>query len=84
MPKVTGLINRQSAKAVEAIPSAFMLRNIVNVEHTRAALAQRQQTKRTILYFPFAAASSWRIFAIVAAEGSLRFLFFTRRLVFVV
>ena len=31
-------------------------------------------------YFVFSAASSWRIFAIVAAEGSFRFLFFTRRL----
>lgn len=34
-------------------------------------------------YFPFDAASSWRIFAIVAAEGSLRFLFLARRFGFV-
>lgn len=31
---------------------------------------------------PFAAASSWRIFAMVAADESLRFLFFCLRLVF--
>lgn len=49
--------------------------------------SHRSQVKpyhRMTLYLPFAAASSWRIFAMVAAEGSLRFLFFCRRLVLVV
>jgi hypothetical protein len=39
---------------------------------------------RTITFYFFAAASSWRKAAMVAAEGSLRLLFFGRRLVLLV
>jgi len=39
---------------------------------------------RTITFYLFAAASSWRKAAMVAADGSLRLLFFGRRLVLLV